>query len=410
MSAPSIAPYFPFARVKVVGHTVHLESPTPSTIIRLEPDSRFRPVCHRCGGQGGVHGAGLLRVVRDLAVASAQTFLEVHYRRVWCPACRKAGVEQLSFAGPGKRITYRLARYVYELCKHMTVQDVAKHLDLDPRTVKAVDKHFLNEQFGRTDYDGLRIIAVDEINFGHGHQGYMTVVLDYLSGRVVWMGMGRKSQTLDGFFAEMSPQQKEAIEAVAVDMWEPFIKSIKEHCPQAKIVFDFFHVVKGYGQVIDHVRRREYRKADEGQRALIKGSRYLLLSNRVNLKPEQATRLDQLLAANQVLSAVYILKDQLKLVYGHTERLAAKAEIDQWCELAAGVDHSLMRRFIGRLRYFEDGILNHCDYPIHTSKLEGVNNKIKAIRRRAYGFHDPEYFALKVKQASPGVKTTTEMG
>jgi len=410
MSAPSIAPYFPFARVKVVGQTVHLDSPAPSTIIRLEPDRRFRPLCHSCGTPGGVHSTGRQRVVRDLNVGPAQTFLQVEYRRVWCPACGKAGVEKLSFAAPGKRITYRMARYVYELCKHMTVQDVAKHLDLDPKTVKAVDKHFLKEHFGRTDYDGLRILAVDEINFGHGHQGYMTVVLDYLSGRVVWMGQGRKSQTLDTFFAGMSQEQKGAIEAVAVDMWEPFIKSIKEHCPQAKIVFDFFHVVKGYGQVIDHVRRQQYRKADEGQRALIKGSRYLLLSNRDNLQPEQAARLDQLLAANEVLSAVYILKDQLKVIYSHTSRQEAKAALDQWCELAAGVDHPLMRRFIGRLRYFEDGILNHCDYPIHTSKLEGVNNKIKAIRRRAYGFHDPEYFALKVKQASPGLKPTTEMG
>jgi transposase len=410
MSAPSIAPYLPFARVKAVSQTVHLDSPVPSTIIRLEPDRRFRPLCHACGTQSTVHSTGLLRVVRDLAMAGAQSFLEVHYRRVWCPACRKAGVEKLSFVAPSKRITYRLARYIYELCKLMTVQDVARHLDLDPKTVKALDKHFLNEEFGGTDYEGLRILAVDEINFGHGHEGYMTVVLDYQTGRVVWMGMGRKSETLDAFFAGMSQQQKDAIQAVAVDMWEPFVKSIKQHCPQAKIVFDFFHVVKGYGQVIDDVRRQQYKKADQEQRGLIKGSRYLLLKNRDNLEPEQTTRLDQLLSANQVLSAVYILKDQLKLVYSHTERQAAKAEIEQWCKLATDVDHPHMRRFIGRLRYFEEGILNHCEFSIHTSKLEGVNNKIKVIRRKAYGFHDSQYFALKVKQALPGLKATTEMG
>jgi transposase len=410
MSAPSIAPYFPFARVKVVGQTAHLESPVPSTIIRLEPDRRFRPLCHACGRPGNVHSAGLLRMVRDLAVGPAQTYLQVQYRRVWCPACRRAGVEKLSFAAPGKRITYRLARFSHELCKVMTVRDVAGHLGLDPKTVKAIDKLFLEEEFGRTDYEGLKILAVDEINFGHGHQGYMTVVLDYLTGRVVWMGKGRTGQTLDGFFAGMSPEQKGAIQAVAVDMWEPFIKSIKEHCPLAKIVFDFFHVVKGYGEVIDHVRRREYRKAGPRQRALIKGSRYLLLSNRQNLRPEQTARLDDLMAANATLSAVYILKDQLKLLYGHTSRQAAKAELDQWCALAAQVAHPLMRRFIGRLRCFEYGILNHCEFPIHTSKLEGVNNKIKAIRRRAYGFHDPDYFALKVKQAFPARKSTTETG
>jgi transposase len=410
MSAVSIRPYFPFARVKAVGQAVHMESPVPSTIIRLEPDRRFRPLCHGCGSPGSVHSSGLLRMVRDVPIAGAQSYLQVHYRRVWCPSCHSAGVEKLSFAAPGKRITYRLARYVYELCRIMTVSDVAAHLGLDPKTVKDVDKHFLREEFARTDYEGLRILAVDEINFGHGHEGYMTVVLDYRSGRVLWMGKGRKSQTLDEFFAGMTQDQKDAIEAVAVDMWEAYVKSVKKHCPGAKIVFDFFHVVKGYARVIDHVRRQEYRKAGPSQRRLIKGSRYLLLSNRQSLKPDQTGRLDELLAANETLSAVYILKDQLKLIYRYSSRPAAKAALEQWCELAAGVDHPLMRRFIGMLRYFEDGILNHCEWPIHTSKLEGVNNKIKAIRRRAYGFHDPEYFTLKVKQAFPGLKPPTETG
>lgn len=410
MSTVSIRPYFPFPRMNVAGRSVHMDSPVPSTIIRLEPDRRFRPLCHSCGSAGTVHSAGLLRMIRDLTIAGTQCFLEVHYRRVWCRRCGKAGVEKLSFAEPAKRITDRLAAYVYDLCKIMALSDVAAHLGLDPKTVRDVDKRFLKKDFGQTDYAGLRTLAVDEIHFGHGQKGYMTVVLDYLTGRVVWMGKGRKCKTLNRFFAGMSKAQKGAIEAVALDMWEAYIKSVRKNCPKAKIVFDFFHVVKAYGQVIDHVRRREYRNASKPQQGLIKGSRYLLLSNRANLKPEKAAQLDQLLAANETLSAVYILKDQLKLIYRYTSRQAAKAEIDQWCALAAGVDHPTMRRFIGRLRFFEEGILNHCDFPIHTSKLEGVNNKIKAIRRRAYGFHDPEYFTLKVKQAFPGHIPTTETG
>ena len=410
MSAPSIAPFFAFARVKVVAQTVHMDALTPGAIVYLEPDRRCRPLCHRCGMPGSIHSTGLRRVVRDLNLGPAETYLQVEYRRVWCSACCKAGVEKLSVADPSKRLTHRMARYIYGLCRIMTIRDVARHPGLGPKTVKALDKHFLEEDFGATRYDGLRILAVDEINFGHGHAGYMTVVLDYVNGRVVWMGKGRTGQSLDGFFAGMSQQQKNAIEAVAVDMWEPVIKSVKEHCPGAKVVFDFFHVVKGYGQVVDHVRRREYRKANREERGLIKGSRYRLLSNRENLRPDQAVRLDDLLAANETLSAVYILKDQLKLIYRHSSREAAKAQVDQWCAPAGEVDPPLMRRFIGRLRCFEEGILNHCDFQIHTSKLEGVNNKIKALRRRAYGFHDPEYFALKVKQAFPGTRPTTETG
>jgi len=410
MSSLSIAPYFPFARVKIMSQSVHMECQTPGTVIRIEPDRRFRPRCHECGRPGTVHTAGLHRILRDLNVGSAQTFLQVQYRRVWCAACGKAKVEQLSFADPSRRVTRRLARCIYDLCRVMTIHDVADHLGLDPKTVKDIDKHFLEQDFGPTDYEGLRILAIDEISLTHGQNGYMTVVLDFLTGRVVWMGRGRKAETLDAFFAGMTETQKQGIEAVALDMWEAFIKSVQTHCPHAKIVFDLFHLVKSYGQVIDNVRRQEYKKARPDQRTFIKGSRYLLLSNRDNLRPDQQTRLDDLLAVNERLSAVYILKDQLKAIYHCRDRASAKAALDQWCDLAEQVAHPLMRRFIGRLRYFEYGILNHCDYPIGTSRLEGVNNKIKVIKRKAYGFHDPDYFALKVKQALPGFYVTTKTG
>lgn len=411
MSSLSITAYFPFARMKMVSQSVHLDTQTPGTVIRMEPDRRFRPVCRTCGSKGIVHAKGLRRTVRDLSVGPAQTFVQVEYRRVWCKGCGKAQVETLDFLDPHKRVTRRLARYVYELCKMMTVQEVARHLDLDPKTVKAVDKHFLAEEFAETDCDNLRILAIDEIALRKGQHGYMTVVLDYETGRVVWMGEGRNTDTLDAFFAEMTDAQKRAVEAVALDMWEPFINRVEHHCPQAKIVFDLFHLVKGFGEVIDEVRREEVRNAaTEEQRKCVKGSRYLLLKNRSNLKPTQRVRLRELLAVNERLSAVYQLKDQLKMLYRYKRCGWAKKAIDQWCELAAEVGHPLMRRFIGRLRFFEYGILNHCDYPIGTSPLEGVNNKIKVIKRKAYGFHDPQYFALKVKQALPGRTTTTRIG
>ncbi len=344
-------------------------------------------------------------------MGSAEILLQVEYRRVWCVGCRKAKVERLSFVDSSKRITHRLARYIYALCKVMTVEDVARHLDLNPKTIKTVDKHFLEQEFGRTDYDGLRILAIDEIALHKGQSGYMTVVLDYLAGRVVWMGKGRSIKTLDLFFAGMSKEQKQAIEAVALDMWEPFINRVRHHCPQAKVVFDLFHLVKGFGAVIDQVRRDEVRKAaTEEDRCFIKGSRYLLLKNRSNLRPRERVRLRNLLAANERISAVYMLKDQLKMIYRYRRRGWAKKALDQWCELASEVDHPSMRRFIGRLRNFEYGILNHCDYSIGTSPLEGVNNKIKVIKRKAYGFHDHEYFALKIKQALPGKESTTKTG
>ena len=132
----------------------------------------------------------------------------------------------------------------------------------------------------------------------------------------------------------------------------------------------------------------------------------MLLKNEENLTEKQGSRLQKLLAMNETLNTVYILKDQLKMVYYYSDRNLVKETLDDWCAMAETVRHPSMRAFINKLCFFEYGILNHADYPIGTSNLEGVNNKIKLIKRRAYGYHDSDYFALKVKQAFPGKNST----
>jgi transposase len=384
--------------MKIREQNIH-RADTTSALLRMMPDLRYRPLCHDCGSPAQtVHSRGHRRYLRDLNLADAQVWLEVEYRKIWCPDCGGVRVERLDFADASKRVTHRLARYVHDLCQWMTVQDVAEHLDLDPKTVKAIDKSFLQEQFGQTDAGNLRILAMDEIAIRKGHQ-YMTVVMDYLTGRVVWMGLNRNKETLDQFFAELTETQKQGIEAVAMDMWEPFINRVQHHCPKAHIVFDFFHVVQAFGKVIDTVRRDEYRKATRQDKNVLKGSRYLLLRNAENLTDEQANRLEEVLALNETLSVLYVLKDQLKMVYYYSDRRKVKTTLDSWCRMAETIDHPDVRRFVGRLRFFQYGILNHADYPIGTSELEGANNKIKVIKRKAYGFHDTDYFVLKVKQA-----------
>lgn len=411
MSSLSIASYFPFTRVKVVSQNVHSEG----ALIRVQPDLRWRPLCHDCRSPAGtIHSQGHRRMIRDLDVVDHRVWLEVDYRKLWCERCGKTRVEHLSFCDSPQRLTHRLRRYVYDLCKLLPVTDVAEHLNLDPKTVTAIDKEFLQEEFGQTDYEGLRVLAMDEIAIKKGQRHYVTVVLDYLSGRVVWTGEGHGKDTLDRFFGPMTDEQKAAIEAVAIDMWDPYINRIQHHCPQALIVFDLFHIVKLYGNVIDEVRREEVRKATGPMKRVVKGSRYLLLKNRDNLRPDQADRLDELLKLNENLSGVYVLKDQLKMIYRYPRRELAKAALDDWIAMAQRIDNRHMAQFIKTLRRFEYGILNHCDFPIGTSRLEGVNNKIKVIKRKAYGFHDPVYFGLKIKQAFPGYakerKTTNCFG
>ena len=170
--------------------------------------------------------------------------------------------------------------------------------------------------------------------------------------------------------------------------------------PQAKIVFDLFHVVAQFSRVIDKVRNDEYRKASEENKAVFKGARYLLLKNRKNIHfQNQRAQLKQLLELNEVINTVMILKEQLKRIWSYHSRSWATKAIDHWCALANSINNRSLSSFAKMLNRYRDGIVNHCDYPIHTGKLEGVNNKIKVIKRKAYGFHDLRYFTLKIYQA-----------
>lgn len=260
-----------------------------------------------------------------------------------------------------------------------------------------IDKYFLEAQYGTPCFDGLRLLAVDEISIRKGHR-YLTILLDYETGRVVWIGKKRKARTLKSFFNLLSKGQKNKLEAIVMDMWDPYIKAVKEKVPHVQIVFDLFHVVAHFSQVIDKVRHSEYRKASQEQKEVFKGAKYLLLKNTVRRFKEQI-QLANLLKLNEVINTVYILKDQLKHIWSYKSRTWAAKAMDQWCSLARSLKNPTVTRFVTMLERHRDGILYHCDYPLHTSVLEGVNNKIKLIKRNAYGYHDIRYSSLKIFQA-----------
>ena len=397
MSTLSISHYFPFSQMVVTRQSVS-EDATMAVVV-LKPDQRFHPVCHACRTPGhGVHSEET-RPVRDLDFAAARVTLNCTYRKLFCQACGRVMVEDTGVFEPWSRVTRRLARFVHDLCKVMTVTDVAGHLGLDWKTVKNIDKAFLEKEHGTPDYDGLHILAVDEISVRKGRR-YMTVVLNYETGAVVWMGEKNEKATLLKFYALLAPAQRESIKAVAMDMWKGFIEATKEALPNAAIVFDLFHVVSSFGKVIDQVRIAEFNKAQARNRPVFKGAKYLLLKNRRNLrKRSQRAQLNELLALNRAINIVYILKDKLKHIWSYTSRTWAAKALREWIALARTLRNHAVNKFCRTLKDHAYGILNHCDFAIHTSVLEGVNNKIKVIKRKAFGFHDLDYFALKVMQA-----------
>jgi transposase len=280
----------------------------------------------------------------------------------------------------------------------LPIRDIARHLDLDWKTIKELHKLYLQEKYSVEDIGVPALLAVDEISVRKGHH-YLTVIINWQTGRVLWVGKDRRYETLKAFFDTLNDEQRAAIKAIAMDMWDPYIKAVKESCPDAAIVFDQFHVVRAFGRVIDAVRNREYRKALQEGKDVIKGSKYLLLKNRENLRDEEKPRLKALLAMNQPLMTVYLLKDYLKKLWDYRYPRCAQRFLNFWCEMAHESGIRSLTTFAKTLERYAYGIINHCRFPLHTSRLEGINNKIKVIKRRAYGFHDTEYFCLIIKNA-----------
>jgi transposase len=225
MSAPTIAPYFPFRRIKIINQ--QLLPDASEARIFAQPDKRFQPLCHFCSQKASAVHSWSQRTVRDLNLASAKVWVSCQYRKLFCPHCQHISIEDLELFHPYLRVTQRLAIYIYQLCRFMTVTDVAKHLGMNWKTVKNIDKWYLEGQYGQPNLDGLRILAVDEISVKKGHR-YLTVVMDYLSGRVVYVGKDRKSKTLELFFNQLNQQQRGSIEAIVMDMWDPYIKAVKK--------------------------------------------------------------------------------------------------------------------------------------------------------------------------------------
>ena len=279
----------------------------------------------------------------------------------------------------------------------MTVLDVSDHFDISWGTVKQMDKEYLQKHYSKPVLKDLKYIAIDEFAIQKGHR-YQTVVYDLLGSRAIYIGAGRAEESLDKFWKRLRHSGAN-IQAVAMDMWVPYYNATMKHLPDVQIVFDRFHIIKKMNETLDEVRRGLYR--DEfllNNRDVIKGLRWLLLKNSNNLKDEnkERERLEEALEMNKPLAQAYYLKEELGQLWAQNNRMDAEAFLTSWATRAWATTIQPLRAFVKMLLGHRTGILNWFDHRISTGPLEGFNNKIKVLKRKAYGFRDMEYFNLKI--------------
>lgn len=344
------------------------------------------------------------RRVRERDWFDRRVWLDVPIRRMDCHHCGACVTERIAWLPAHARITRRLWAWVEALVQLLPIAHVAGLTGLHWHTIKEIDRLRLEAKHGEFEAHGVRRLVMDEFALHKGHR-YATVVMDAEAMRVLWVGEGRSREAIRPFFELLGEAGCRRIEAVAMDMNTAFDLEVRQHCPQAEVVYDLFHVVARFGrEVIDRVRvdQANALRDQPAARQVIKRSRWLLLRNRNNLDAAQAVRLDELLAANAPLATVYLLKTALKEVWFAPSVPEAARRWRNWYRMAIDSGLAPLILFAKRLKPYLRGILASARFPMNTSILEGVNNRIKVIKRMAYGFRDSAYFFLKIKNAFPG--------
>jgi len=336
--------------------------------------------------------------VGDLACGDTRIYLELAIRRVRCFRCGTVKQEGLSWLADNPFYTKRFAFFVGRRCRVATIKDVAKETHLDWRTIKSLEMQYMREQLRRAGTPAPRAIGIDEISIRKGHT-YRIVVSDLERKRPIWFGGKDRSEASMGeFFTWLGPKKSRRIQLAVMDMWKAFRNSTKRHAPQASILFDKFHIMRHLGDALDTVRKREYARLSGKDRRFIKGQKYTLLSHRENLTLDGRRALKQLLAANKRLNTAYLLKESFGQLWDYRREGWARHFFENWRAALKWQRLKPYEEFAEMIERHWDGIAAYCrpENKVSLGFVEGLNNKIRVIQRRAYGLRDEEYLRLKV--------------
>jgi transposase len=339
-----------------------------------------------------------VRRVRDLSCGDTRIFLELEVRRIDCRRCGKVKRERLEFLADNPLYTKRFAYYVGRRCRDATIKDVAAELMLDWHTVKALEMQYMQAQLKRAGTPAPRAIGIDEIAIRKGHT-YRIVVSDLDRGRPIWFGGADRSEaSMSQFYGWLGARKSARLRLAVMDMWKPFRMATAAHAPQVAILFDKFHVMRHLGEALDEVRKSEYRRLADRDRRYIKGQKYTLLSRRENLTLDGKKALKALLAANKRLNTAYVLKESFGQLWSYEREGWARRFFDNWRASLKWQRLGPYEKFAAMIDRHWVGIAAYCrpENKVSLGFVEGLNNKIRVIQRRAYGLPDENYLRLKI--------------
>lgn len=384
-------------------HDVELRDDALVVFVDVEIRRRMLTCCRcRRRSRAGTYDSKI-RLWRHLDLGAWEVYLRARQRRFWCRHCDAIVTEAVPWAEPSSAFTRLFEDVVSYFAQQTNKTVVSRVMHIAWPTVGNIIRRTVGRRGKPLAARRLVRIGIDEISYRRHHK-YLTLVADHESGDVVWGGDGRSGDTLDRFFDAIGPESCQSIELVSMDMCQAYIRKVRDRLPKATIVFDPFHVVKLANAAVDEVRRAQVRalKGQGKPRVAVKKTRWLLLKAPENLDDEEVDKLELVRRANRPLYRAYLLKEALRDIYDGSAR-RAKKRLRAWLAWAA---RSRLPAFVklGRtLRLHQDGVLAAIEHGLSNGRLEGLNNKIRLLSHRAYGFHSAEALLALVYLCCSGI-------
>jgi len=354
-------------------------------------------VCPDCGGiSTGVHESED-RCIRHLDIWGKATYVHFPGRRFDCKECQKPFSEELSWIESKRRTSTAYELHIYKQSQHTDIEAVAEREGLHPETVRSIFGRWAKRAEKKQPRVYVRCLGIDEISLRKGHQQFALVLTDLERHCVIAVLPERSQKALEAWLDGLEEAERKAIRLTAMDMWGPYRGIVKAKLPHAEIVADRFHVMKHLNDAIAKIRCNLQAKADKGIYELLKGTRWILVRNRADLKPEEEAKLQAALNAFPELRSAYLLKEKFATIANRIKnRQQAERFLRAWIYEAQATGISQLVKFTHTLKNWWNEFLNYFNEGFTSAVVEGLNNAIRGTIRRAYGYHVFENFRLHV--------------
>ena len=364
---------------------------------------RRRGVCSGCGAVGLEIKDRRVKRWRHLDLGASRCFIECELRRLRCPGCGDL-LEAVPWARAGSSYTRDFEDVVAFLAQQMAKTPLARLMRIGWRSVGKILERVVADKLDRGRLDGLVMLGVDEVSYGADRR-FLTCVADHARGGIVWAAPGRNAATLQGFFGQLTDEQRASIRAVSIDMSAGYEKAIKAALPDAQVAFDPFHVVQLGGRATDQVRRGEYNRhgrSSTGEGKWIKGVRYSLLKDPANQTAKQLAKLAEVQQTNQRMYRAFLLLGELRYIYRLPPEEAAE-RLKAWLAWASRSKLKPFVKLARTIRKHKQGVLAAIDLGLSNGRLEALNSRVRLISHRAHGFHSAEALIAMIYLCCAGI-------